>query len=298
MIVLIYAPCRLRMDDFLKNLHWSRSFFGLAGRKQNFLFSRKFILLYCLVKQSDHKLLPTYKTKKFKRKNANANFNMNTTFDDGRHPRDMIISDDEIQADNLEAVRRFEDFRSNRTNWTTTQRYYCAMQNTRWAKRIRDKQDRVIEFWERRPGNFRDTEALEIAFDLAYEDQDYRTFYWSPVVCFWIEMYEKNKAGRLPPSPPRIVVHRPPVPISIPSSSSTRTERLTEKQYSRCIESHPTRPEDGGDCSICLSKLRKGYHQLKSCSHRFHQKCLKRWLRKDCVKPTCPLCRTNVIVKK
>ena len=47
------------------------------------------------------------------------------------------------------------------------------------------------------------------------------------------------------------------------------------------------------DCSICLEKIENGSAEL-SCKHKFHLKCIVKWLGKlalDSCDKTCPMCR-------
>lgn len=50
------------------------------------------------------------------------------------------------------------------------------------------------------------------------------------------------------------------------------------------------------DCSICLSSLGKNYCEVTQCKHKFHTKCLEKYidttLRTGYV-PLCPLCRSG-----
>ncbi|XVF86999.1 hypothetical protein PTKIN_Ptkin18bG0085400 [Pterospermum kingtungense] len=50
-------------------------------------------------------------------------------------------------------------------------------------------------------------------------------------------------------------------------------------------------------CVVCLSKVCKGekLRSLPICRHSFHVHCIDVWLR---VRPTCPLCRTNVAPRR
>ena len=43
-------------------------------------------------------------------------------------------------------------------------------------------------------------------------------------------------------------------------------------------------------CSICLTDITLDEREL-GCKHKFHKKCIKRWLERN---PTCPICRKNV----
>ncbi|XP_047062411.1 RING-H2 finger protein ATL66-like [Lolium rigidum] len=68
--------------------------------------------------------------------------------------------------------------------------------------------------------------------------------------------------------------------IKIPSSSS-EAKRLEDS--------------GGGECCVCLSRIRAGEatRRLQPCRHAFHRDCVDRWL--ALCKRTCPLCRVQVL---
>uniref|UniRef100_A0A915EVV6 RING-type domain-containing protein n=1 Tax=Ditylenchus dipsaci TaxID=166011 RepID=A0A915EVV6_9BILA len=48
------------------------------------------------------------------------------------------------------------------------------------------------------------------------------------------------------------------------------------------------------ECIICHQQnILENYKELR-CSHTFHKNCIDEWLR---VKPTCPLCRSEVLLE-
>ncbi|KFK43767.1 hypothetical protein AALP_AA1G170200 [Arabis alpina] len=52
--------------------------------------------------------------------------------------------------------------------------------------------------------------------------------------------------------------------------------------------------ENGSDCVVCLSKLKKGEEVRKlECRHVFHKQCLEGWLQH--LNFTCPLCRSGLV---
>lgn len=53
--------------------------------------------------------------------------------------------------------------------------------------------------------------------------------------------------------------------------------------------------ENQSDCAICLTGFEEGerIRKLPHCGHEFHVRCIDKWLR---AQPSCPSCRTEVIV--
>lgn len=53
--------------------------------------------------------------------------------------------------------------------------------------------------------------------------------------------------------------------------------------------------ESIGDCSVCYEQLKSGEYvrELPLCKHIFHKKCIDRWMKQDCERMSCPLCRTG-----
>jgi Ring finger domain len=53
--------------------------------------------------------------------------------------------------------------------------------------------------------------------------------------------------------------------------------------------------ENQAECAICLTEFEEGeqIRKLPQCRHEFHIRCIDRWLR---AQPSCPSCRTEVIV--
>ena len=47
-------------------------------------------------------------------------------------------------------------------------------------------------------------------------------------------------------------------------------------------------------CAICQDEITSGIVGITPCSHVFHKKCIKQWLTKECIHPTCPTCQTDV----
>ncbi|KAK8559907.1 hypothetical protein V6N13_016639 [Hibiscus sabdariffa] len=58
-----------------------------------------------------------------------------------------------------------------------------------------------------------------------------------------------------------------------------------------------TSSECEGDCVVCLSKIGAGerLRSLSECRHSFHLRCIDAWLK---VRPTCPLCRTDIVPRR
>ena len=77
---------------------------------------------------------------------------------------------------------------------------------------------------------------------------------------------------------------------------------ISPKRYKELVKSEKNkkkyRLENGIDeleCCICLEEFKKGciIHRT-SCNHRFHPNCLGRYLKKECLTPTCPMCRKDL----
>jgi hypothetical protein len=66
-----------------------------------------------------------------------------------------------------------------------------------------------------------------------------------------------------------------------------RTERFTKK----LMETQDT----NNTCSICLEEIKFGRRcAIYPCGHTFHASCSRKWLCKEALHPTCPLCRKDV----
>ena len=80
---------------------------------------------------------------------------------------------------------------------------------------------------------------------------------------------------------------------------NTITNTFSAKAYckrhaTQAVESVDASCED--DCSICHDKLISDvYKGLKNCGHKFHRKCIMRWVN-DMNKRTCPLCRSDIFL--
>ena len=61
------------------------------------------------------------------------------------------------------------------------------------------------------------------------------------------------------------------------------------------LERLPKNKKENNICVICLSDT-KGYWVKTLCKHKFHQKCLNKWLRKK--RSTCPYCRMCLLKRK
>lgn len=51
----------------------------------------------------------------------------------------------------------------------------------------------------------------------------------------------------------------------------------------------------GNICPICIDCYLPGetYHELSSCKHSYHTKCIEKWLTKDLDELSCPVCRQS-----
>jgi hypothetical protein len=50
---------------------------------------------------------------------------------------------------------------------------------------------------------------------------------------------------------------------------------------------------NNNECSICLENIDKKHITLEKCGHKFHKKCLFKWLH---IKPFCPYCRASICI--
>lgn len=69
-----------------------------------------------------------------------------------------------------------------------------------------------------------------------------------------------------------------------------RTERFTQKFMKKM--------SCDAQCPICLEEIKRGGRcAVYPCGHCFHASCSRKWLCKEALHPTCPLCRKDVRVK-
>ena len=67
-----------------------------------------------------------------------------------------------------------------------------------------------------------------------------------------------------------------------------QTKRLTKKLME-------TLDNNNNTCSICLEEIKFGRRcAIYPCGHVFHASCSRKWLCKEALHPTCPLCRKDV----
>lgn len=62
----------------------------------------------------------------------------------------------------------------------------------------------------------------------------------------------------------------------------------------------PKKCDIGKTCPICydlIKKTEQRVSQVDCCGNVFHTRCLRQWLTKMCVQPTCPTCRNNMYEK-
>lgn len=74
------------------------------------------------------------------------------------------------------------------------------------------------------------------------------------------------------------------------------TENPKIRYFSRCIQRQVRRTVlvdrgMGGECSICLQQFKLPLVRLAGCTHRFHTRCIKKWLE---MRRSCPMCRREV----
>eukprot|EP00271_Cylindrocystis_brebissonii_P021168 TRINITY_DN7424_c0_g1_i1.p1 TRINITY_DN7424_c0_g1~~TRINITY_DN7424_c0_g1_i1.p1 ORF type:complete len:379 (+),score=21.78 TRINITY_DN7424_c0_g1_i1:342-1478(+) len=72
-------------------------------------------------------------------------------------------------------------------------------------------------------------------------------------------------------------------------------ELFSKTLFSKKLSGEYDDREKGGDCGICLEKLRTGdvMCRLLKCRHSFHKACLRSRFRRGT--PTCPVCQTHVV---
>ncbi|CAH9097739.1 unnamed protein product [Cuscuta epithymum] len=96
----------------------------------------------------------------------------------------------------------------------------------------------------------------------------------------------------------KCTLRSPPLPLSVPEISvgpglsKTEASRLKRKRFNGENKSEA----DAEVCSVCLGEHKEGDVITPlgpSCSHRFHNKCIVKWLKR---KPTCPVCRSTIVV--
>jgi len=89
---------------------------------------------------------------------------------------------------------------------------------------------------------------------------------------------------------------------SIPPNLEPVKVTLTPKRYKELVASEKNNKSyrsinrtDELECCICLDEFKKGctIHRT-SCNHHFHPKCLGQYLKKECLTPTCPMCRKDL----
>ena len=58
------------------------------------------------------------------------------------------------------------------------------------------------------------------------------------------------------------------------------------------IPFHRAKPEEVGECAICLSSIDVGNFVIElSCAHKFHSQCIRTWLMN---RASCPVCRISI----
>lgn len=80
-------------------------------------------------------------------------------------------------------------------------------------------------------------------------------------------------------------------------SEESKTTRMTRLEYNRNISRRSARKRDERVvCSLSLDNFRRGQTVATTkCGHRFKSRELRIWLTRECVAPTCPLCRQNLL---
>ena len=73
------------------------------------------------------------------------------------------------------------------------------------------------------------------------------------------------------------------------------SQYLTNEEYYNIFKPYKYTSQQCSSCTICLGEFIENDSVVKTkCNHTFHNKCLHRWLTKECFQPDCPLCRCNL----
>ena len=72
---------------------------------------------------------------------------------------------------------------------------------------------------------------------------------------------------------------------------------MTRKEYNMYIKRRIARKKDESTlCTLSLENIKSGQTVATTCcGHQFKSAELRIWLTRECIKPTCPLCRTNLL---
>jgi len=81
---------------------------------------------------------------------------------------------------------------------------------------------------------------------------------------------------------------------NISSVITPDTKTMSRIEYNKNIIRYIARKKDESIyCCLSLEKIKRGQIvATTSCGHKFKSKELRIWLTKECIEPTCPLCRT------
>ena len=106
---------------------------------------------------------------------------------------DLVINEQEIAYDENIARTSYLHYERERWNWSMEERRHYAVCKLRWAKRVRDKLESVIDYWIKQRGIVHDDE-FEEALEQAHVAESIREKKWGYVVSYWRTQYEANKS--------------------------------------------------------------------------------------------------------
>ena len=85
--------------------------------------------------------------------------------------------------------------------------------------------------------------------------------------------------------------------------SCIKIARWTNRQREACLleKQLPSRIQASAsaDCAICLDPIRAGDEiRALACKHEFHAACIDKWLLRSTAKTSCPLCKSDVALRR
>jgi len=107
---------------------------------------------------------------------------------------DLIIHEQEIAYDKKIARTSLLHYKREKWKWSMERRRHYAVGKLRWAKRVRDKQESLIEYWIKQQRGILHNDEFEEALEQAYVAESIREKKWGKVVSYWRTQYEANKS--------------------------------------------------------------------------------------------------------